>query len=286
MTSETPAVRQRRLDLGKRLGEIRRDARLTARELASRAGWHESKCSNIQSGRRLPSSDDIRAWTAVCGVPEQADDLIAAAHGIEGMYVEWRRAARNGARHIQYTAVPLFKGTRHFRIYEPGVIPGLLQTRAYAGAILSTSVRRLDSGADVEAEIEAAVEGRLQRQEVLYDGGGRRFAFLIEESALRSRVADDETMAAQYGHLLRVAELPHVSLGVIPSGVRRAVWPVEGFWIFDQARVVVETVTAEITITQPSEVRQYARTFAQLGQLAVHGAALRSLVTTAIDSLG
>jgi transcriptional regulator with XRE-family HTH domain len=285
VTVETPAAHQGRLDLGRRLHEIRKDARLTARELASRAGWHESKVSKIQSGSRPPSTDDIRAWAAICGVPAQADDLIAAAHGIEGMYVEWRRAARNGARHIQYAAVPLFKSTRHFRIYEPGVIPGLLQTRSYSAAILGASVRRL-TGAEPEAEIEAAVDGRLQKQDVLYDGAGRRFAFLLEESALRSRVADDETMAAQYGHLLQVAALPHVSLGIIPSGVRRELWPVEGFWIFDQARVVVEIVTAEVTITQPSEVRQYARTFADLGRLAAYGADARSVVTAAIDSLG
>ncbi|MGK9459449.1 helix-turn-helix domain-containing protein [Streptomyces sp. G6] len=65
--STSSSIQQAREALGKRLLEIRKDSGLTARELAFRAGWHESKCSRIENGRTPPS--DVRrrthcGWTA------------------------------------------------------------------------------------------------------------------------------------------------------------------------------------------------------------------------------
>ncbi|MFI9271606.1 DUF5753 domain-containing protein [Kitasatospora sp. NPDC052896] len=214
-------------------------------------------------------------------MPDQADDLIASARGIEGMYVEWRRQTRAGLRQVQEAAVPLYERTRHFRIYEPGVIPGLLQTRAYAEALMGAII----SFQHIPDDTAAAVNARIARQRVLHRGD-HTFAVVLEESALLARVADDEVMAAQLGHLLRVAALPSVSLGVVPSVARRLMWPVEGFWIFDADRVLVELVTAEVTVTQPSEVELYSRTFTALTKSAVHGKSARELITAAIDALG
>jgi hypothetical protein len=77
-----------------------------------------------------------------------------------------------------------------------------------------------------------------------------------------------------------------VSLGVIPFDAVRTMWPTEGFWIFDSERVLVELVTAEVTVTQPREIVQYERTFSALAEIAVYGAPARALITGAITSLG
>ncbi|WP_408055449.1 helix-turn-helix domain-containing protein [Streptomyces radicis] len=65
--ASSSSVQQAREALGKRLREIRKDSGLTARELASRAGWHESKCSRIENGPTGPSDDDLRSWALHCG---------------------------------------------------------------------------------------------------------------------------------------------------------------------------------------------------------------------------
>lgn len=94
-------------------------------------------------------------------------------------------------------------------------------------------------------------------------------------------------MAGQLGHLISMASLPSVSLGVIPMGTPRgAGWPVESFTDYDGDQVNVELVSAHLTVTQPREVTEYARAFAELAGLAVYGAAARPLITAAIDSLG
>lgn len=62
-------------------------------------------------------------------------------------------------------------------------------------------------------------------------------------------------------------------------------WSSPGFWLFDDERVVLETPTAELTITQPREVTVYAKVFAELASMAVYGAAARCMVTSAMRVL-
>ncbi|MGR3931591.1 DUF5753 domain-containing protein [Streptomyces sp. BRA346] len=275
-------VAEARRALGQRLREIRKDSGLTARALAALAGWHESKCSRIEHGRTPPSDADIRAWTLHCGAQDQTTDLIATARAVKGMYIEWRRMERAGLKRVQESVAPLFERTRRFRVYQSWVIPGLLQTSAYTGAVLGT----VAALRDVPDDIEGAVSVRMERQRVLHSGD-HRFAMLIEEWVLRTVIGDREIMAGQLGHLIAVASLPSVSLGIIPMGVPRgAGWPVESFTMYDDDQVNVELVSAHLTVTQPREVKEYVRAFTKLSAKAVYGTAARSLITAAIDSLG
>lgn len=281
MTSSS-SVQQAREALGNRLREIRKDTGLTARELASRAGWHESKCSRIENGRTAPSDGDLRVWAQHCDAQDQLADLIATARNIDGAYVEWRQMERSGLRRAQESVIPLWERTRNFRAYSSWLIPGPFQTRAYIEALL----RAIRDRRALPDDLEAAVQVRVDKQQIVYSGL-HRFAVLLEESVLRHRIGGADTMAGQLGHLLSVATLPNVSLGVIPlSADRTALWPVEDFWVFDETQVNVELVSAFLTITQPHEIGMYARTFADLADLAVYGAPARALITAAIDSLG
>ncbi len=245
------------------------------------AGWHESKCSRIENGKQAVSQSDIRTWAECCGAPEQVADLLAVSRGLDGMYVEWRRLCRSGLRQVQQRALPLYERTRRFRVYEPGVVPGLLQTADYATALMTSIAAFLA----IPDDVEEAVAARLARQKVLHTGD-HRVALVLEESTLRTRIGGADVMAAQLGHLLVAATLPRVSLGIIPSTVDRPMWPVEGFWLFDDTTALVELATAKVTVTQPHELLIYQRTFALLAEMAVYGKAARNCITEAIDALG
>jgi hypothetical protein len=197
------------------------------------------------------------------------------------MYMEWRRLQRTGLRHLQESRVELYERTRLFRVYCSTVIPGLLQTPAYATALLESIARFHNTPNDVEE----AVEARMQRSRVLFTAGNR-FSVLVEESVLRYRIGDAETMAGQLGYLLTLMSLPSVSLGVIPFSAQRPVWPLETFNVFDDARVHVELLSAAVKITAPSEVEQYVRASQMLSRSAVYGSAARDLITAAIAHLG
>ncbi len=135
-------------------------------------------------------------------------------------------------------------------------------------------------------DVEEAVSARVSRNRIL-GSGNHRFALLVEESVLRYRLGGGEMMAAQLGYLAEATQLPSMSLGVIPFAAGgRPVWPLESFTVFDDERVHVELLSAQVTVTAPSEITLYVRAFEKLAELAVHGSAARELITAAIDALG
>jgi transcriptional regulator with XRE-family HTH domain len=87
-TKPTSTAQQAREALGVRLREIRKEAGLTARDLASAFGCHFSKISRIENGVQAPSEANIKVWCRACNAERQIPDLIATARAIESMYVE------------------------------------------------------------------------------------------------------------------------------------------------------------------------------------------------------
>ena len=73
--------------------------------------------------------------------------------------------------------------------------------------------------------------------------------------------------------------------GVIPSAAQRGMWPLEQFTVFDDNRVHVELLSAQVTVTVPSEIILYVRAFERLAGLAVYGDAARALIADAIAAL-
>jgi transcriptional regulator with XRE-family HTH domain len=277
-SSSAQAARER---VARRLRELRADAGITGGELAARCGWTHSKSSRIENARTPPTPEDIRHWCRACGASDQAADIIAQSRDAESLYMEWRRRVRAGLRQLQESYVSLYQATEVFRVYSPTLVPGLLQTEGYARALLSKNARFLDVPDDGP---EAAV-ARLERSQIIHEPG-HRFVFLIEEAALQYRLGDSDAMAAQLGYLLTAGALPAVSLGIIPAATDdRTIWPQEIFHILDDTLVFVELLTAQVKVTQPSEIALYLKAFAQLRGMAVYGAAARALVVKAIDQL-
>jgi Domain of unknown function (DUF5753)/Helix-turn-helix domain len=273
-------LQQAREALGGRLREIRLDAGLTARALAELAGWHFTKVSKLEHGTRRPSRDDIRAWCRYCKAEDQMVDLLAAVRGIDTMYTEWRRQMRAGMKHFQGSLRPLYEQTLLFRVYETTFIPSLLNTAEYATAILEFWAGLMS----LPTDIQAAVAARMDRQDVLY-AGKRRFLFVMEEQALRTRAGGAEVMAGQLNRLLALMSLPTISLGIIPSAGDRRALAQGSFWIFDDARVQVETVSAGLDITQPAEISLYTQVFGLLQRSAVYGHGARDPIKRALGDL-
>jgi hypothetical protein len=202
---------------------------------------------------------------------------MAALRSIESMYVEWRRMIRAGMCRLQEAPLPLYERTRQFRIYEPGVIPGLFQTADYARSRMG----RIIEFNGIPDDLDNAVAARLDRQRVLRRGD-HQYAVVLEEWALRSRIGSTEMMAGQLAHLSQVTKLPTVRLGIIPANAARTMWSSPGFWIFDESRVLIETPAAELAITQPQQIAIYLRTFAELTAMAVYGSHARELIDGAM----
>jgi transcriptional regulator with XRE-family HTH domain len=269
-------VQQAKEAFGARLRELRQEASLTGRALARLTGLHFTKVSRAENGRQSLTDAEIRAWCTACGADGQAPGLIAMARTVESMYREWRRQARAGMRQLQESSAPLYERTRLFRIYEHTALPGLFHTAEYSTEIMRYWVRFLELPDDAQA----ATAARLARQNVLRSGR-RRCVVVLAEQVLRTRLGTPQVMAAQLEHLLEVMRLPNVSVGIIPALAERYTVAQVPFWIWDDARVTVETISARLEITRPDEIALYATVFDQLRQSAIYGSRARELISEA-----
>jgi transcriptional regulator with XRE-family HTH domain len=268
-------VEQARQILGGRLRDIRKDARVSGRQLGALAGWHFTKVSKIEHGHTMPSAADIELWCFHCGADDQIPDLTAAARGIEKMYVELKRLLRSGAAGYQRELLKEEAGTHHFRVFNPAVIPGALQTQQYA----ATRLTEFADMVGIPADVGDTVAVRMERGRLLLSGD-RLFHFVLGEHALRAALADRDVMADQLGHLLEVSRLPRLRLGILPTRVRHYM-TFCGFWIFDNRVVQLETYSAAITVIQPREIAMYAKVFEHYSHRAVYGQQATDLISQA-----
>jgi transcriptional regulator with XRE-family HTH domain len=274
----TTSADQARASLGIRLRDIRRDADLSGTELARLSGWQPSKITKIEHGRQTPSEEDLRTWCDHCQAPAELPDLIAAVRSIETQFAEWRRVIRGGIRRRQQASAAVYERARLFRIYEPAVIPGLVQSREYAVAVLSTSINFFR----VPDDAEEGATARVERQRVLTHGD-RHFHMLLGEPTLHTDVGGTDVMTGQLEHLLAVLKLPRLRLGIIPIDAPYRVPLNNGFWIMDEALVQFDTYSAELSLIRPDEIALYGRAFERLAALAVYGAEARAIITRALD---
>ncbi|MEV0343660.1 helix-turn-helix transcriptional regulator [Nocardia sp. NPDC050713] len=273
----TTTAKEAREAFGERLRNLRKDAGLTGRQLSELAGWPPSKVSKIEYGRQVPTDDDVRVWCIHTHSADQVPDLIANLRNVETAYLEWRRMR---LPHRQKQSIASEAKTNLMRWYEPVLVPGLLQTPPYAEALLRTVLEFCDEPAN---EIDASLAARLERQQVLYRGN-HRFYFILAEQVLHTRVGTADVMLEQMDRLLTAMSLPRVVVGVVPSAHTYTA-PTNNFIMFDSRMVQVETISAELTITQPSEIALYEKAFHRLKDQAIHGQDARAMISAAMADL-
>ncbi|GAA1923250.1 helix-turn-helix domain-containing protein [Streptantibioticus ferralitis] len=263
--------------MGARLRAFRKDAGFASgRAFAMATGWAESKVSRIENGKQNASEEDILLWCIKTNNQVHTQDLIATARHIDELWLEWRRQLQTGAEKRQSKALQVYAKTKVFRIWHPTVVWGTLQTAEYA----AETFKQVVDYYEIPNDTEAAVAKRLERQRYLYEGN-RIFNVLLGEQALYSNFGGPDVMKGQLDRLLAVMRLPRLSLGIIPRSAPVKIWPGNSFSMFDDRLVLVETYSAEFSVTQPREVDLYAKAFVLLKQSAVYGRGARELLLSA-----
>lgn len=268
MSDQQPSQAARQA-LGHRLRELRLDSVLSGSELAHLCGWNKSKVSKIEHGTQSPTEADIRAWAAACGAEGKTIELIAASREIEAMWTEYRQRHKRGMKNLQFQAMDLYARTRLIRVYESLFIPGFLQTLDYATAQFRLHARL--HGLPIE-DVEEAAQNRMARKQYL-GTGAPMFAFLLETYALSNNTGGADVMNGQLDYLIEVGRLPYVSIGIIPEGRPRTLYPGEGFYLFDEALLKQEFWSGAFQTARPDNVTYFARVFAALKEQAVFGEA-------------
>ncbi|MGW8376872.1 helix-turn-helix transcriptional regulator [Streptomyces sp. ODS28] len=271
-----PAVRRRKL--GAELRRLRGDAGLTSGEAARRVGWHQSKVSRIETGRSGVKPADLTLLLDVYGVHDLGlRALLAALSGADAPApAPDAREARNGGRGRGWwysyrdllppayrDFIALETQAVRARTLETSVVPGLLQTPAYA-----REVTRAALGGRVPRErVESLVEVRIARQGVLCAAPPLELDVVLDEAVLRREVGGPEVMAEQLRRLAVAGTQPHVRLQVLPfaSGVHIGV--TGPFVIFSFPRiadldvVVLDHLTSSLYVEGQDELRAYSAAF-------------------------
>ncbi|MEO3804196.1 helix-turn-helix transcriptional regulator [Nonomuraea sp. B1E8] len=265
--AEGTASRQAAMRLASELRRLRELAGVSGRDLAQRIGVSQSTVSRIEAGRTLPSLPLVTAWSQeVGGSAETRDRLTALTEAAHTQINPWRAALRERG-HLQDDVQEEERLSRTVRVFQPSVVPGLLQTAEYARRVFS--LFQVPYSTD---DLAAAVAGRLRRQLALYEGE-RRFEFLITEAALRWRPGEPMLLVAQLNQIASIATLENVSIGLIPQDSEALTFTSHGFVIYDRDAdgtvVSVDTIHANVAVRAPEDVDLYRERWRLLRRMAV-----------------
>jgi hypothetical protein len=208
----------------------------------------------------------VRAWAeATDASPEEVAELGGLLQRLATQATSWRILHRLGLTQHQRELGELERTATGIVIFQPTMIPGLLQVADYARRVMS------QGNPLSQADIATAVAERVERQTILYDQS-KRFEFLLTETALRWRPGPVDMMRAQLDKLISIASLPNVSLGILmldQEAPDAFLHPFVLFDLDDDALVTVETYSAEMQVNDPQEVAVYRRTLERLREIAV-----------------
>jgi hypothetical protein len=178
------------------------------------------------------------------------------------------------------------------RQYESELVPGLLQTRAYAEAIT-----RHPAGFVEEDGILKRVDVRMERQGLLTGARPPRLRFILNEAVLRRIVGSRQIMIEQLRHLLDAVERHGISLRILPfdSGAHGCMTSSFAILSFPTAPLdqepmepplaYVDTLTGALYLSKPDEVQAYELAWDDLEAQALDEPTSRKLITTALEAL-
>ncbi|CAK7282674.1 helix-turn-helix domain-containing protein [Streptomyces sp. RM1] len=266
-----PAVRRRKL--GAELRTLRTGAGLTSGEAARLVGWHQSKVSRIETGSSGVKPADLRLLLDAYAVRDaQLRELLLMLAGSEndGDRDRWWHAYRGVLPPTYRDFISLESQASAMRTLETTVVPGLLQTADYARAVTRAAVKDLD-----EERLDALVEVRLARQDVLRSNPPLELCAVLDEAVLRREVGGPEVMARQLERLMEAALLPQVRLQVLPFGAGAHVGLTGPFVIFsfpstsDLDVVVLDQLTSSLYLERKEDLRAYSEAFQALQEHAL-----------------
>lgn len=287
MNRPSPYIRRRWL--GREIRRLREEHGLTGESIARAVGYPRQQLSALENGHVGP---DIDLVSGICdylavGVNRRTAIMEAASDG-------WTRGwwtsdtERMGIRQALYA--DLESGTKTITEYAMALIPGLLQTPAFADARLRSDPARHGDRFDPAA----AVAARARRQSLVLAAGGPQYEAVIDEIAIRRHAADPAVVAEQLRHVAAVCvNDPSVTVQVLPldASIRGHSAPRSAYSIYcyrdpqSSHAVAVDTLTKDLIHADPSEVDLYLSLHSRLRAAALSPDASIRLLRAAAEHL-
>jgi transcriptional regulator with XRE-family HTH domain len=275
--NSNPTVRRRRL--GAELRRLRLDSGLKSTEVAEQLMVSQPKISHLENGNRAISRRDVRDLCALYGVTDQQviDALMQMAR--ESGQQGWWHAYGDIPQSV-YIALETDAASLH--TYEPMVIPALLQTPAYAHAVIGETVPQLTA-----EQAATRLKVRLRRQHRIYHPAAPlRLWVVMDESVLRRVVGSPDIMREQLEHLNALGAEPNITVQILPYTVGAHPGLTGQFSILKFADTVgavvyLERFTSDLYLEKHSDVRHYSVLHDHLQAQALDTAGTRDFITEA-----
>ncbi len=263
----TPTLRLRRL-----AGELRRlrtDANLTREEVSTRTGINEATLYRIESAKARPQTRTLMALLELYGVAEDHRAELQALARQSGEQ-NWLQSFPTELPEPYPTYISFEGEARALLNYECLFVPGLLQTEDYARAALQ---RGRPTG--TREEVQRLVAARMSRQAVLTREPPLRLWVIVDEGALHRPVGGHTVMQAQLRRLAEAADLPQVTLQIVPYDVGGHPGMAGSFAILqfgaDEAADVayIESQAGDLFMESETDVARFSMIFDNLRALAL-----------------
>ncbi|MER6912440.1 helix-turn-helix transcriptional regulator [Streptomyces sp. NPDC000594] len=185
---------------GDELARRRNKAGMTQAQLGEQCVISPQMIAHFEAGRRRPRPDDAK----------RLDQIL----GTDGFFHRWRKSMDEGRYPDHFAAAAELEALAQvLRLYSASLIPGILQTPAYARAVFVAGAANYEP-----EEIERSVANRMERAAVLKNPGAEVWA-LLDESAIRRPVGGSAVMAEQLRHIIALARRGRIRLHVLPFSV-------------------------------------------------------------------
>ncbi|MFC5182890.1 helix-turn-helix domain-containing protein [Actinomadura harenae] len=262
-TRQSPTLRRRRLSA--LLKTYRGDA-FTTVEVDRRLGWTVGKVAKMERGvwsrPNLRDMEDLLNLYAVDDQRQRQEVLTLARQGRER---GWWHPYREMISESYTTYIGLEAEAASVLQFEALMVPGLLQTQEYAYALLRRGPSELD-----DESVKNRVEIRMERQKALKASDPLRLWAIVDEAVLWRPVGDATVMAAQLRHMIRLSELPKVTIQVAPfaagahAGMGGPFTMLEFPEPQDPDAVYTETITGELLEEDDVDVAKVKVAFQRL----------------------
>ncbi|MFF4526017.1 helix-turn-helix domain-containing protein [Streptomyces bluensis] len=244
--------------LGSHLRRLREAQGITREKAGYSIRASESKISRMELGRVSFKARDVEDLLTLYGVTDEQERESLLSLAKEANVAGWWHSYSDVLPSWFPTYVGLEGAAHLIRSYEVQFVHGLLQTEAYAYAVVA---RGMKDGS--VAEIEKRVALRMERQKYLVAENAPEFHCVLDEAALRRPYGDREVMRGQLQHLIDISERPNVRLQVMTfsfgghSGESGA-FTVLSFPESDLSDVVyLEQLTSALYLDKGEDVAQY-----------------------------
>jgi transcriptional regulator with XRE-family HTH domain len=207
----SPSVSRRRL--AAELRRLREERGLTAEDVAESLGWSASKLSRIELARTGIKAADLANLLTKYGLP--GDHRAELLRLVEQPRTRgWWKAYSDSMPEKFATYIVMESEAQSISGWSPELVPGLLQTQDYARAAIDAHMAATYSISP--SEVQRRVETRLKRQAILLSEQPTTLVSVLDESVLLRHLKSAEVMRNQLSHLIEMAELPNVTVRVLP----------------------------------------------------------------------